>query len=139
MLLDNYRKLWSHEDIWNSVKYLNTTNGRQNTFLERRKDQNLQSCCLQSCSAEVSVSPNRYYLISHVKAFRIPERHLIHVSPFEILTFEVRQLDSQSNSSSVVCTERRYNALKNFISRNRATNSKMSSFFFDVRYILVYR
>lgn len=31
----------------------------------------------------MSVSPDRYYLIFHVKAFRIPERHLIHVSPFE--------------------------------------------------------
>lgn len=28
-------------------------------------------------------SPDRYYLIFHVKVFRIPERHLIHVSHFE--------------------------------------------------------
>lgn len=68
-------------------------NGRRNAFSERRKDQDLG--CAQSCSAGVSVSPDRYYLIFHVKAFRIPERHLIHVSPFET------RLGPPSNSSLV--------------------------------------
>jgi len=46
---------------------------------------------------------DRYYLIFHVKIFRIPERHLIHVSRFEArLSRSTVWLDPSSNSSSVV-------------------------------------
>lgn len=81
--ISRFRHSWEYSKVILIVILIVKDRWRSAEFILRMEKNDEDLGCLQPCSAGMSVRPDRYYLIFHVKAFRIPERHLIHVSPFE--------------------------------------------------------